>query len=82
VNVRGDGSVLSAGSRFVARIASLAGGQSARKTAREAAVAAAGHLKLAPSKEIRAIARKGGRQEATTLSDGGIAARPIEAKLV
>ncbi len=82
VNVRGDGRVLSAGSRFVARIASLAGGQSARKAAREAAVAAAGHLKLAPSKEIRAIARKGGRQEATTLSDGGIAARPIEAKLV
>jgi extracellular elastinolytic metalloproteinase len=82
VNVREDGSVLSAGSRFVSNIASLAGGQSARKAAEEAVGAAAGHLNLKPSKEFRALERKGGSQEVTTLSDGGIAARPIEARLV
>lgn len=82
VNVRGDGSVLSAGSRFVAGIASLAGGQKASRAAGDAAMAAAGHLKLKPSMPIQAVAHKGGPEEATTLSDGGIAARPIEAKLV
>ena len=82
VNVRKDGSVLSAGSRFVANIASLAEGQSARKAAAEAAMAAARHLNLTPRSEIRALRDKGGPDEATTLSDGGIAARPIEARLV
>ena len=82
VNVRKDGSVLSAGSRFVAKIASLAEGQSARKTATEAANAAARHLNLTPGSEIRALREKGGPDEAVTLSDGGIAVRPIEARLV
>lgn len=82
VNVRKDGSVLSASSRFVSNLASLAGGQSARQAAGEAVTAAAGHLGLKPRKEIRALGGKGGSREATTLSDGGIAARPIEARLV
>jgi extracellular elastinolytic metalloproteinase len=82
VNVRQDGSVLSAGSRFVSNLASLAGGQNARKTAAEAGAAAARHLGLKPWMEIRPLSHKGGANEATKLSDGGIAARPIEAQLV
>ena len=82
VNVRKDGSVVSAAGRFVARLASLAGGQGARKDAVEAARAAARDLGLPPGTLIRAIDSRGGPEEATTLSDGGIAARPIEAKLV
>ena len=49
VNVASDGTVLSAGNRFVANIAAAAGGQNARKAAREAADAAAGHLGLKAS---------------------------------
>src|SRR5688572_11926798 len=81
VNVRPDGSVLSASGRFVPHIASLAGGQSARKAAVEAARAAARDLGLVPRSAIRALATKGGPHEETTLTDGGIAARPIEARL-
>jgi hypothetical protein len=82
VNVGKDGSVLSARSRFVANLAALAGGQFARRGAVEAARAAARDLNLPPGAAIRALDRKGGPDEATTLSDGGISARPIEAKLV
>src|SRR5687768_939219 len=82
VNVGADGGVISADSRFVANIASAAGGQNARKAAAEAAAAAAQQLQLKPSKRFDVIARKGGADDATTLSDGGVAARPIEAKLV
>ena len=50
VNVARDGSVLSAGNRFVANLAAAAAGQNAKKTALDAAEAAAGHLDLTPSK--------------------------------
>jgi len=82
VNVRADGSVLSAGSRFVANLAALADGQNARKGALDAAEAVAAHLNLKPTKELKVLLRKGGADQATTVSDGGIATRPIEAKLV
>ena len=82
VNVAPDGSVISSGNRFVANIAALAGGQNARKSGMDAAAAAAGHLKLKASQPFHVVSRKGGPSEAVTLSDGGIAARPIEARLV
>ena len=82
VNVAPDGSVISSGNRFVANIASLSGGQSARKSSIDAADAAAGHLKLKPRQPFHVVARKGGPSEAVTLSDGGIARRPVEARLV
>src|SRR5439155_20857803 len=59
-----------------------AGSQNARKAAVEAARAAAGHLNLKPSKEFRVMARRGGSADATTVSDGGVAVKPIEARLV
>ena len=82
VNVAGDGSVLSTGNRFVANIASLAGGQSARKAAADAAAAAAGHVDLKPTKAFEVLAEKGGAARRTTISDGSVAAGPIEAELV
>ena len=82
VNVTRDGNVLSAGNRFVANIAAAAGGQNARKAAVDAVRAAAGHLGLKPSKEFKVLARRGGPGDATTVSDGGVAVKPIEARLV
>jgi len=82
VNVAPDGSVLSAGNRFVSNIAAAAGGQNARKAAVDATRAAAGHLDLKPSKEFKVLARRGGPADATTVSDGGVAVKPIEARLV
>lgn len=86
VNVRPDGSVLSAGSRFVADLAGRARGQAASKTAVEAAQAAAGQLGLARTAKaagrFEVLARTARADQAVTLSDGGIAARPIEARLM
>ncbi len=89
VNVGADGRVSSSGSRFFRGIASAAGGQSPRKVAAEAAASAAHHLKLKPAKGRQAVvgrfevlSRQAGPAAVTMLSDGGVAARPIEAKLV
>jgi hypothetical protein len=82
VNVARDGNVLSAGNRFVSNIAAAAGGQNARKAAVDAAGAAARHLNLKPSKEFRVLSRQGGPADTTTLSDGGVAVKPIAARLV
>jgi extracellular elastinolytic metalloproteinase len=82
VNVARDGSVISAGNRFVSNLAAAAGGQSAKKAAVEAAAAAADHLGLKPSKALKVLDRKGGAAEKTSISDGGIAEGAIEAELV
>jgi extracellular elastinolytic metalloproteinase len=81
VNVAADGSVISAGGDFVENIASVAAGQ-ARKSGVEAAEAAARHLKLKAHKPFEVLQRRGGPNEQLTLSDGGVAAKPIDAKLV
>ncbi len=82
VSVAADGTVISAGSRFVANIAAAAGGQSAKKAATSAAAAAAAHLKLKPTTAFTVLRRRAGRAEAATLSDGGVAMKPIDARLV
>lgn len=82
VNVAADGSVVSAGSRFVSGLAAAAAGQNPRKAAAEAATAALGHVKLRPTSEIRALDRRGGPRDITILTDGGVAVKPIEAALV
>jgi len=66
----------------VSNIASAAGGQQPRRTAELAAGDAAGHLRLQPTRPFQILERKGGPAEAATLSDGGIAEKPIEARLV
>jgi hypothetical protein len=82
VNVDRNGKVISAGSRFVANVAAAAGAQSAVKAAQEAVTAACDHLGLTATRPVEVLARKGGANDATTLSDGGIASKPIDAKLV
>ena len=82
VNVAADGTVISADSTFVENIASVAAGQNARKSGVEAAEAATRHLKLKASKPFEVLQRRGGPNEQLTLSDGGIAAKPIDAKLI
>ena len=82
VNVARDGSVISAGNRFVTDLAAQAGGQSARKAAVEAARAAAGNLGLKPSTPLEVLNRRGSASEKTTISHGGIAEGAIEAELV
>lgn len=82
VNVAADGRILSAGGRFVPNLSAAAGNQNARKAAADAVRSAAGHLNLRPSEDIRMLGRKGGSRDATTLTGGGIASRPIEAALV
>ena len=82
VNVARDGSVLSAGNRFVSNLAAAAGGQSAKKAAVEAVSAAADHLGLKPSKALKVLDQKGGAAAKTSVSDGGIAEGAIEAELV
>lgn len=58
VNVRPDGSVLFAGSRFYSNLAAEAKGQSAKKAAADAARAAAEHVNLRPTRPIQVVARK------------------------
>jgi len=81
VNVAADGTVISAGNRFVPRIASATAGQGARTTPVEAAATAARHLDLRAAQAFRVLHRKGGPAQAAQLSDGGVASRPIEARL-
>jgi extracellular elastinolytic metalloproteinase len=82
VNVAKDGRVLSSGSTFVANIAEAAGEQSVQTSSVEAVESAADDLNLTVTKSLRVMQRKGGANDRTTLSDGGIAAKPIDAKLV
>lgn len=82
VNVAADGSILSAGTSSVSNVAAAAGGQQARKSGVEAAEAAAKHLKLKATQPFVVLQRKGGPNDKMTLSDGGISAKPIGAKLV
>lgn len=82
VSVHADGSVLSANSHFYAGIAAAAHGQGVKKTAIEAALAAARRLNLKPSGTIHELERQPGAARATKLAHGGIADRAIEAQLV
>lgn len=82
VNIAADGTVISAASRFVSNIASAAGGQQPRRAAEAAALDAADHLKLRPTRPFEVLDRRGGPDEAVTISDGGIAQRPIQGRLV
>lgn len=81
-NVMADGQVLSAGSRFYPGITAAARGQQPRKTALEAAAAAAGALNMKPTRAFSVLSRQGGANDSQRLSDGGISRRPIDARLV
>src|SRR5688572_15592517 len=82
VNVAADGSVLSAGSRFVSNLSAAVAGQNAKKAAAEAAVAALKHVNLQAKSEVRATEHRGGPRETTILTNGGVSEQPIEASLL
>lgn len=82
VNVHADGTVLSAGNRFVSHLASSAGAQTPRMGALDAAAAAAEHLDLVPREDFRLLLQQGDAEMTSTISDGGIALEPITATLV
>lgn len=82
INVRGDGSVLNPGNRFVDRLPARGAGQAVRRNALQAVRAAADFLELRPTRPWRALSSRGGAEQALTLSTGGIASRPVDAGLV
>ena len=83
VNVARNGKVLSAASRFVPGLAAAIRGDAEETTdATEAAESAATALGLRPTEELKVIDRDGGADEETTVSDGGVSSKPIDAKLV
>ena len=81
VSIGKGGDVIGAGSRFVTRLAASAQGQQPRLAAPEAAGAAARALGLAPTRPFEVLGLKGGDEDATFLTDGGVAAGPVEARL-
>ena len=82
VNVLGDGRVFSPENRFHGRLAAKTAGQSVRRNAVQAGQSAADFIDLKLKQPLRAVANRGGANQRVTLSDGGVALRPIEAELV
>ena len=86
VNIARNGTVLSAGNRFVADVAAATAGQdpapAATRGAVQATAAAARHVGLTPTEQLVVVDREGGPARETTVSDGGISATPIPAELL
>ncbi len=82
VNIMADGTVLNPGHRFIDHIAAAAGSQNAKKNSVAAAETAAEYVGLKTNRPFDIIKKQGGPNEKVVLSDGGIAAAPIEAKLI
>ncbi len=81
VHVRA-GRVLGSSGSFASGVAGAARGQRATRSAGEALGAAADHLGLRITGRIATLSRKAGAEQATSLQAAGIAARPIEARLM
>lgn len=82
VNLTATGEVLNPGHRFIDHIAAKAGSQNAKKNPVAAVAAAAEHVGLKANKSFQIIKTVGGPNEKTVLTDGGVAAAPIEVKLI
>jgi extracellular elastinolytic metalloproteinase len=85
VNVAGDGTVLSAGNRFVAGLGAATAGQEvapdALRSPVQATAAAARHVDLAPTEQLVVVDREPGPNRETTISDGGISEGTIPTEL-
>jgi hypothetical protein len=81
VNLTSDGNVLNPAHRFIPQIAAAAGNQNAKKTAVSAANAAAQHVGLNAKQPFTVTRSLGGASQRVTLSSGGVAAGPVEARL-
>ena len=82
VNLSSTGEVLNPGHRFIDHIAAKAGSQNAKKDAVMAATNAAEHVGLKANRSFQVIKIQGGPNEKVVLSDGGVAAAPVEVKLI
>jgi extracellular elastinolytic metalloproteinase len=81
-NIGPDGRVLSAGSSFFSDVAPTVNRGSPMIAAVEAVEAAATHVGLEIGEPLEVIEARGGREQETVLTDGGIASGPIAVKLV
>ena len=82
VNVAQDGRVFGVGSSFVPNLAGVIRGAAPVQDAAESAAAAAAHLGKRPKSPFAVIHARGGPAREVTLSDGGVSAAPIPARLV
>ena len=80
VNVLKDGRVLFVGNTMLGNVAASAAGTVAQEAA-DAVESAAEALELDEPENLRAVTRKAGAERETVLTDGGISAAPIPAKL-
>lgn len=83
INIARDGSVINVGNDFVANGRALINTKTPTLLPEQAANNAAQHLQLKPTKSfVAAQQRSQAADRATTVSDGGIATKPIQAKLM
>ena len=82
VSFDGNGNRLAMHSRFVAGMSQLTKSLGRAMPAVEAISAAAFHLKMQPTEAFAVLSVANRPDEATTLSPGGLAQRPIEARLL
>ena len=82
VNVAKDGRILGSGGRFISSVAAAVNRPAPTIGPIRAAEAAARHLNLRITKPIAAAGAEKGPAREVTLTDGGISATPIPAKLV
>lgn len=76
------GNRIALNSRFVSGLASLPAAKGFSMPALEATKAAAFHLKMQPTEDLAVLSLGTTTDEATVLSQGGLAQRPIEARLL
>ena len=82
VNVVKDGRVFGVGNSFVPNLSDAIRGTVPAQDAVESATAAAAHLGKAPKNPIAVMHARGGPAREVTLSEGGVSAAPIPARLV
>jgi extracellular elastinolytic metalloproteinase len=81
-NVGADGALLSFGTSFLPEVRQAINRTSPEIGAVDAASAAAAHVGLNPGEPLAVVEEKGGVEQETILTGGGIASTPIVAKLV
>ncbi len=82
VNVAADGSIINIGNSFVANLAGAVAAQAPARSAVQAVTAAGRHLGLELNQAVEVVAQRGGSAREVVLSDAGMAAQDIPARLV
>lgn len=82
VNVAADGSIINVGNSFLANLAAAVGAQAPARSAVQAVAAAGRHLGLELNQAVEVVAQRGGPAREVVLSDAGMAAQDIPARLV